>query len=169
MAENIVTKLRVDKTEFADPVANEAGLAAATWEEQPLTYREDVVEIVQSEPEEEELYSHENDAPEDVDYTGAGLAVTGSFIKATREQMVSMMGGATSGEGDNAKYGHPSKLLVLEKAIRFTCKDGSQVIIPRAKGYVLMNLNLSKGGLGKFPFRFRCMEASPDWPRDLLL
>lgn len=169
MSEKIVAKLRVDKTEFAAPISNQAGIATAIWEEQPLTYREDVVEIVQGEPEEEELYSHENDAPEDVDYTGSGLTATGSFIKATREQMVSMMGGSTSGEGDAAKYAHPSKLSVLEKAIRFTCKDGSQVIIPRAKGYVLMNLNLGKGGLGKFPFRFRCLEASPDWPRDLIL
>ncbi|HBX44477.1 MAG TPA: hypothetical protein DEG28_01090 [Porphyromonadaceae bacterium] len=169
MAEKTIAKLRVVETEFADPIANEAGIATAIWAKQPLTYREDAVEIVQGEPEEEPLYSHENDAPEDVDYAGTGVSATGSFIKATREQMVGLMGGSVVGEGEAAQYAHPASLLTLNKAIRFTCKDGSKVIIPNAKGYVLLNLNIGKGGLGKFPFRFNCQAASPDWKCDILL
>lgn len=168
MAEKIIAKLRVTKTEFADPIEAFDAVATATWTVQPLTYREDVVDIVEGDPEEDELYSHENDSPEDSDVVGAGVTAKGSFIKATRTQMVELMGGKTSGENENLKYQHAAKKVMLNKAIRFTCVDGTEVIIPNAKGYVLLNLAIGKGGLGKFPFSFKCLTASPTWDCDII-
>lgn len=169
MAENIIAKLRIQKTEFADPITTFDGVATADWAEQPLTYREDVVEIVEGEPEDDPLYSHENDAPEGDDIIGAGVTAKGTFIKATRTQMVALMGGITSGADATLKYQHPGKKVMLNKAIKFTCADGTAVIIPNAKGYVNLSLALGKGGVGKFPFSFKCLTASPTWNCDIIL
>lgn len=169
MAEKIIAKLRVKETHFADPILASAGVATAVWEEQPLTLRDDEVSIVEGEPEEEALYSHENDSPEDVDISGTGLTLVGSFIKATRAQMVALMGGSTAGVDPALVYEHPSKKLVLNKAIKFVCHDGSEVIIPNAKGSVALNMNVGKGGTAKYPFRFRALQAAPEWDCDIII
>lgn len=168
MAENILGKLRVKETHFAPPIAASADVATAVWEEQPLTLRDDEVSIVEGDPEEEELFSHENDAPEDIVITGSGLTVVGSFIKATRAQMVSLMGGAVTGIDPAQKFEHSATKAVVNKAIKFVCHDGSIVIVPNAKGYVNLNMNIGKGGLSKYPFRFRALKASADWDCDIL-
>ena len=169
MAEKIIAKLRVEKTEFADPITDFDGIASASWAAQPLTYREDAVEIVEGEPEEDELYSHENDAPEDSDVVGAGITAKGTFIKATRTQMVALMGGKTSGADETLQYQHAAKKVMLNKAIRFTCADGTKVVIPNAKGYVNLSLSIGKGGVAKFPFSFKCLTASPTWDCDIVM
>lgn len=173
MAEKLLAKLRVKKIEAADPIVAATGIAAAQWEAWPLTLRDDELLISEEEPEEEPLYSHENDAPEEVDVTGSGIRVTGAFIKATREQMVDLMGGETvvTGEGENeaTKYHHSASKVVLKKALKFTCHDGSEVIVPNASGYVNIGLNIGKGGRAAFPFNFRCLKASPTWDCDLVL
>lgn len=169
MAEKIIARLRVKETHFAPPISAEADIATAVWLEQPLTYRDDELIIAEEEPEEDMLYSHENDAPEDVEITGQGLTARGTFIKATREQMAELMGGTTSGTGDDVKYHRSTKKKVLETAIKYLCYDGTEVIIPRAKGTVQLNVSIGKGGLGRFPFKFNLQRASKDWDCDLIL
>ena len=154
---------------MADPIALESDIASALWEELPLTLRDDELTISEDDPEEDELMSHENDAPEDTDITGAGLRVKGTFIKASREQMVALMGGSVSGTGDDAKYAHSATKLVLKKSIKITCYDGTQIIIPSASGYVNLGLTIGRGGRAAFPFNFRCLKASPAWDCDILL
>ena len=83
--------------------------------------------------------------------------------------MAEAMGGTTSGADATLQYQHAAKKIMLNKAIRFTCADGTKVIIPNAKGYVLLNLNVGKGGVGKFPFSFKCLTASPTWNCDIIL
>lgn len=169
MAEKIIAKLRVKETFFADPLSAEAGIATATWVEQPLTLRDDELIIAEEDPEEDNLYSHENDSPEDMEVIGQGLTARGTFIKATRAQMVLLMGGTVSGADAEIKYAHTTQKLVLEKAIKLVCYDGTVVIIPRGKGYVNLNISLGKGGLGKFPFKFVLQRASSEWDCDILL
>lgn len=168
MAEKILGKIRVKEIYFAPPIAASADVATAVWEEQPLTLRDDEVSIVEGDPEEDELYSHENDAPEDIEITGTGLTVVGSFIKATRAQMAAMMGGAVTGVDPAQKYEHAATKVAVNKAMKFVCQDDSEVVVPNAKGYVNLNLNVGKGGLAKFPFRFRALKASADWDCDIL-
>lgn len=164
MAETLVAKLRVKEIYFADPISAAADVDTAVWEKQPLTLRDDEVSIVEGDPEEEFLYSHENDAPEDMDVTGAGLTLIGSFIKATREQLAGILGGVTVGDF----YEHSPSKLMIEKAVKYVCQDGSEVIVPRAKGYALLNMNLGKGGASKYPFRLRALKASPTWDCDIM-
>lgn len=169
MAEKLLAKMRVKKIEMASPITNYADIATASWVETPLTLRDDELRIYEEEPEEDELYSHENDAPEDTDVVGAGLRATGTFIKASRAEMVTLMGGATEGTGDDIKYVHSATKLVLKKALRCTMQDDSVVVIPNASGYVNMDLNIGKGGRAAFPFNFRLLKASPTWDADLVV
>jgi len=169
MAEKIIARLRVKETHFAPPISEETDVATAVWVEQPLTYRDDELIIAEEEPEETSLYSHENDPPEDIEIIGQGLIARGTFIKATREQMVLLMGGTTSGADAEMKYQHTTMKKVLETAIKFVCYDGTEVIIPRAKGSVNMSIALGKGGLGRFPFKFILQKASSDWDCDIML
>lgn len=169
MAEKLLAKMRVKKIEMANPITEYADIATASWVETPLTLRDDELRIYEEEPEEDELYSHENDAPEDTDVVGAGLRATGTFIKASRAEMVTLMGGTTEGTGDAIKYVHSATKLVLKKAFRFTMQDDSVVVAPNASGYVNMDLNIGKGGRAAFPFNFRLLKASPTWDADLVM
>ena len=155
MAERTVLKARNAGIDFAEPIANEAAIATTTWKEQPLTLRDDEVSIVEGEPETKEVFSHENDSPEDYDISGAGLTATGSFIKVDYAQMADLLGGIVSGTGADKRFLRSSKKVVINKAIRFRFKDGSSAILPNAKGYVLLNLNAGVDGVLKHPFSFK--------------
>jgi len=168
MAERTILKARIAGIDFADPITNEAGLATITWKEQPLTLRDDEVSIVEGEPETKEVFSHENDAPEDYDITGSGLTATGSFIKADYAQMAELFGGQVTGTGDSAKFVRSGKKTVINKAIRFRFKDGGSAILPNAKGYVLLNLNAGVDGILKHPFSFKSI-AQKDFDCDIVI
>lgn len=169
MAEKLLAKLRVQKMEMADPITAPGDVDTANWDDLPLTLRDDEIKVVEEDPEEDELFSHENDAPEDTDVVGQGLRLTGSFVKASRAQMVDLMGGETTGAAGAEKYHHSASKLVLKKAIKVTCHDGSVIIAPSVSGYVNLNANLGKGGRVSFPFNFRCLKAAPNWDCDLIL
>lgn len=168
MSERLILKARVDGIDFADVITSEAGIDTAQWEPQPVTLRDDEISIVEGDPEEDEVFSHENDAPEDYDISGTGISAVGSFIKATKEQMVALMGGKTSGDGDAKKFLHSSKKALLEKAIRFRLKGGGAIILPYAKGSVQFNSNNGYDGRLKFPFRFRALGQT-DFETDLII
>ncbi|MDN5291813.1 MAG: hypothetical protein PWQ06_2052 [Anaerophaga sp.] len=168
MAENVLLKARVAKIEFADPIASAADLDLASWEQQPLTLRDDEVTISEEDPEESEVFSHENDSAEDYDIVGSGLTASGSFIKATYDQLVELVGGTKEGTDPDYKFHKSARKLLLHKAIRFTLKSGGEIIIPNAKGYVNTNLSLGYGGVSKFPFRFKALVAAPDWDVDII-
>jgi len=168
MAEKILLKARVVGIDFADPITKAEEIATAVWKPQPVTLRDDEVSITEGEPTESEVFSHENDAPEDYDLQGSGLSMVGSFIKCNREQLVALMGGKTFGTGAAQKYLHSTKKLMLEKAIRLRLKNGGELIIPYAKGSVQLNSNNGADGLVKYPFRFRSL-AQPDFDCDLIM
>ena len=173
MAERIIAKARVAGIDFADVIAAAAGIPTAVWEEQPVTLRDDEVSIVEGDPTEDEIFSHENDAAEDYDASGTGISATGSFIKATYDQMAALMGGSVTGEGAAAQYFHSASKLILSKAIRFRLKNGGSVIIPNAKGFVQLNLNAGFDGVLKHPFRFKALASgikdANDKPVDLII
>lgn len=160
MAERIIMKARISGIDFADVITTAAGLDTASWEEQPLTLRDDEVSLVEADETESELLSHENDTPEDVDYSGGAITVTGAFIKQTYAQLVTTLGGTVTGTGETAKYMHAAKKLVLHKAVRFRLKAGGSIVIPNAKGVVKLNMNLGVAGVAKYPFRFRPLASA---------
>lgn len=159
MAERIILKARVAGVDFSDVITSAEGIETAVWVPQPLTLRDDEVSITEADPEESEIFSHENDAPEDYDISGSGLSAVGSFIKVSYEQMVELMGGSVAGADATAKYLHPSAKLVLNKAIRFRLKNGGSIIMPNAKGAVQFNSNNGYDGVMKFPFMFRALDS----------
>ncbi len=159
MAERIIGKVRIAGMDFADVIAASADIDTATWEEQPITLRDDEVSIIEADSTEEELFSHENDTPEDVDYYGGSTAIAGSFIKMSFAQLVATLGGSIDGTGETAKYMRSAKKLVLNKAVRFRLKNGGSIIIPNAKGVVLFHGNLGYGGVVKYPFKFRALAS----------
>lgn len=159
MAERILAKVRIAGIDFAPVITTEAGIATAVWEAQPVTLRGDEVSIIEADPTESEVQSHENDAPEDLEISGGGISLTGSFIKASHAQMVSLMGGSVSGTGETSRYLHPSSKLVLNKAVRLRLKQGGSVIVPNVKGSVQLNLNAGFDGVLKHPFKFRALAT----------
>ncbi len=164
MKEKLKARLRVKETYMGDPITDKTALGTHTWGDPlPVTLRDEEVVISEEDPEEDPVYSHENDSPEEVDFTGKGLKLAGTFIRATREQMAAMMGGSATD-----KYEHPSSKLKLTKAFKFVCYDGTEVIVPNADGYVNMNLSLGKGGISKFPFKFNLKRASDKWDCDIM-
>jgi hypothetical protein len=158
--ERLIVKARVAGVDFADVITSTDSLSKATWTAQPVNLRDDEVSITEGDPEETEIYSHENDAPEDYDVSGDGLSVVGSFIGASYAQMAALMGGDVVGEEGSKMYLHSSKKLILEKAVRFRMRDGGAFIIPYAKGSVQFNANVGKDGVLKFPFKFRALAQS---------
>ena len=159
MAEKILAKARVLTIEMADPISTEAGIATAQWVELPLTLRDDMVSILEGEPEESEVFSHEHDAPLDFDIAGTGMRLTGSFVDATRDQLVDLLDGSKVGD----KFRKSAKTLMLNKAFRLKLRQGGDIIIPNAKGTVRAELNVGYGGVTKFPFNFRLLQASSEW------
>ena len=166
--EKIILKARVAGVDFADVITSEAGVATAVWEEQPLTLKDDEISIVEADPTATEVYSHENDSPEDYDVMGTGLTAVGTFINATYAQMTALMGGSVSGTGAETLYLHPGTKPVLNKAIRYRLKVGGAIILPDAKGSVQFNGKLSADGLLKLPFKFRAL-VQPDFNTDLII
>lgn len=168
MAENIVLKARIAKMQMAEPITAAGDLAAVAWIDLPLTLRDDAVEIVEGEPEESEVFSHENDATEDYDIAGSGIKVSGSFIKIGYDQLVTLLGGAKVGASPNEKFHKSAKKLLLNKALRFELKNGDEIIIPNAKGYVNTLLSVGYGGVSKFPFKFTALPGSSTWDCDII-
>lgn len=167
--ENILLKTRVSKMEMADPIVSEAGLATAVWEALPITLRDDEILIADADAEETEVFSHENDAAEDYDIIGKGTNISGSFIKATRAQLVDLLGGESSGVDAAMKFQRSAKKILLNKALKFTLTNGGEIIVPNAKGYVNLNAGIGYTGKVKYPFKFKALVASAAWDCDLIL
>jgi len=157
MAEKIILKARIAGIDFAPVITSEAGISTAVWEAQPLTLKDDEVSVVEADPTESEVFSHENDSPEDYELTGTGLSCVGTFIKATIDQMADLLGGTVSGTGATTMYSHPGTKTMLNKAIRYRLKNGGAIIIPCAKGSVQFNAKFSADGLLKLPFKFKAL------------
>lgn len=168
MAEQILLKARVASISFAPPIVSAAALAAAVWVEQPLTLRDDEVSLMEEDPEESEVFSHENDAAEDYDIVGKGLTLKGSFIKASYDELITLLGGTKEGVDPNFTFHRSAKKVVMNKAIKITLKSGGTIIIPNAKGYVNMNLSVGFGGVSKYPFKFKALVAASDWDVDVI-
>ena len=164
MAEKVSSRLRVRKIEFADPIKNAAGYASAVWDPQPYVLADDEVVITQEDLEEDAVEVHNLDAPISVEYSGGKLSFSGSFTEASFEQLKKLIGDVAS---SGMALSKPAKAFTLQKAIRITDAQGNVILIPNAAGYVKLDLNFSKKGRAKFPFKFIAQAASDEWQVDL--
>lgn len=168
MAENILLKARIASMAMADPITSAAGLTSAVWSDLPLTLRDDELSIIDEDPDESEVFSHENDTAEDYDLIGKGTKVKGTFIKVGYDDLVSLLGGEKIGETGSEKFHRSASRSLVNKAFKFTLKDDSTIIVVNAKGMVQSSLGLGFGGVQKFPFNFSILPASSDWNVDLI-
>jgi len=167
MAEKTLLKVRCIGVDSADIITCAAEIAGANWKEQPLTLGDDELSITEGDVTEEEVFSHENDSPEDYQISGSGLTATGSFIKASYAQMKELLGGEISENGD--MFLKSSKKVLISKALRFRLKDGGSIIIPNAKGYVNLSANVgATDGMLKLPFSFKAL-AQEGFDCDMIL
>lgn len=159
-------RYKVGRLYTAQPITSEEGIATAVWEKCPFTLQEDIINIKNDDPEEDELYVHELDTPIEVDYEQKPTKVTGSFVKLTEDQLIEYFEGAKlkSGKGV-ALYG---KLKQLKLALKIESRSGNAFVIPNAQGFVTKDITIGKGGVAKFPFKFTATIASPEWPVDIL-
>lgn len=161
MAEVIKPKIRVLGIDFSDVITSVTALRAAVWTPQPLTLREDALTITPGDITETEIFSHENDDAEDYDAVGSGSTAGGSFINLKPDDLKELVGGVINGTGDEAIFLKSGKIQILEKAIRFRLKNGGAVVIPRARGYVNIDLNLgATDGRFKCPFVFKALAQA---------
>lgn len=152
-------RMRVAGTDFGPVITEKSNVSTTVWEEQPLTYREDEVSITEEEPQVDEVYSHENDDPEDTDVIAGKLLAKGTFINVTMDQLAELTGGTVEGSSPAAMYFSGADKKVLETAVRFRLKKGGAIIIPKAKGWVNTSavMNAEKG-LFRLPFHLECQS-----------
>jgi hypothetical protein len=168
MAENIFLKARVKSIAIADPITSAAGLDGATWTDLPLTLRDDELSIVDQDPNESEVFSHENDVAEDYDIVGTGTTIQGSFIKIGYDDLVTLLGGEKVGVTPDFKFHRSGQRALINKALKFTLKDDTTIVVVNAKGMVWANLNVGVGGVQKFPFKFKVLPGAADWNVDIV-
>lgn len=153
---------------MADVITEAGDLATATWTDLPLTLRDDEVSIIDQDPDESEVFSHENDTAEDYDIIGKGTTVQGSFIKIGYDELVTLLGGAKVGTSPNEKFHRSGQRVLFNKALKFTLKDNSAIIVVNAKGFVQSSLSIGYGGVQKFPFKFKALPGSTTWGVDII-
>ena len=168
MAEVIKPKSRSIGIDLAPVITSKNAIATTVWKEQPRTLRADALTISPGDVTEDEIYSHENDIAEDYDAIGTGRNASGSFIGMSADQLKDLVGGAVEGTGDAAMFLKTGKINILNTAIRFRLKDGSAIILPNARGYVDIDLNLgATDGRFKCPFKLQSL-AQADFDCDLI-
>lgn len=153
MAEKIKTRMRIARIYSSDAVdiKDEATAKAAVWVAEPLTLAEDELIIAESEATVEEIKSHELDTPVDIDIDPGSTEAGGSFIEMTKQQLANLIGGKATATAFSRALGKKR----IDKALLFTLKDGGAIVMPRAIGYALLNINLGRtGGRFKVPFKF---------------
>lgn len=159
-------KYKVARLYTAAPIASEDALATTQWKECPFTLRDDVITIKSDEPEADELYVHEQDAPIEVDYDAKPTTVTGSFVNLTADQLIEFFDGKKLTKGTGVAL--MGKLKKLNVALKIESRSGNSFIVPNAQGFIQKEIGIGKGGIAKFPFKFTATVASPTWPAEIL-
>jgi len=168
MAETIFLKARVKSIAMSTPINKADDVATAVWTDLPLTLRDDELSIVDQDPDESEVFSHENDVAEDYDIVGTGTTIQGSFIKIGYDDLVTLLGGTKVGTAPNAKFHRSGQRALFNKALKFTLKDDSTIIVVNVKGFIQSSLSVGFGGVQKFPFRFKVLPGAGDWNVDII-
>lgn len=168
MAENTLLKARIKSMAMAAPITSAGGLATADWVNLPLTLRDDEVSIIDQDPEESEVFSHENDVVEDYDIIGNGTTVQGSFIKIAYDSLVTLLGGEKVGTAPNEKFHRSGQRALFNKAIKFTLKDDSTIVLVNVKGIIQSSMSIGFGGVQKFPFRWKVLPGAANWNVDIV-
>lgn len=107
-----------------------------------VTYR-DTADLVQGDPEISEIFSEENDDPEEVIESKASKSVKWSIMNFDPDEMVKVLGGTSS----NGAWHSPTIMDPIEKSIEILSKKDVRIQIPRAKIMAKLNMQFRKKGV----------------------
>ena len=110
-----------------------------------VTYQ-DTAELVRDDPEITEIFSEENDEPEEVLETKGPARVRWSIMSVNPEDVVKVLGGTASGTGPWV-YESPTAKDPIEKSVEIITKTGLKIEIPRAKINAKENFQFRKKGV----------------------
>lgn len=107
-----------------------------------VTYQ-DTAELTQGDPELTEIFSEENDDPEEVIETKASKSVKWSIMNFDPDQMVRVLGGTSL----NGAWHAPTVMDPIEMSIEILSKNDYKIEIPRAKIVAKLNMQFRKKGV----------------------
>lgn len=110
-----------------------------------VTYQ-DTAELVREDPDITEIYSEENDEPEEVLETKGPLMLRFSIMNVAPEEAVRVLGGEVTGTSPKVYNGAVSK-DPIELSIEIKTKTGLKIEIPRAKITAKENFQFRKKGV----------------------
>ena len=106
-----------------------------------VTYQ-DTAELIRDDAEITEIYSEENDEPEEVVEVKGPARLKWSILNVNPSDVVRVLGGSVSGN----TYSSPLAKDPIEKSIEIITKTGLKISIPRAKIYAKENFQFRKIG-----------------------
>jgi len=110
-----------------------------------VTYQ-DTAEMVREDPEITEIYSEENDDPEEVLETRGPAIVRWSIMNVDPDEVVRVLGGEVTGTTDKV-YHSPVSKDPIELSLEIITKSGLKIEIPRAKINAKENFQFRKKGV----------------------
>ncbi len=110
-----------------------------------VTYQ-DTAELVREDPEITEIYSEENDEPEEVLETKGPALVRWSIMNVDPDEVVRVLGGEVTGTAPKV-YNSPVSKAPIELSIEIVTRSGLKIEIPRAKINAKENFQFRKKGV----------------------
>lgn len=138
--------LAVSSIEIGDIAA--AGGVATTFESVGVIYK-GTANLEQSEPENVEHECEELDEPIEVLAGAKKTTISWGIVDFTPANLVKLLGGTVTGEGDAAVWNAPSSSAVIEKSVKITPKRGSVITIVRMSLSSRITYALSKEGIAQ--------------------
>ena len=111
-----------------------------------VTYQ-DTAELVRDDPDITEIYSEENDEPEEVLETKGPARVRWSILNVKPSDVVKVLGGNVDESGETDVYESPLAKDPIEKSIEIVTKTGLKIEIRRSKIYAKENFQFRKKGV----------------------
>jgi hypothetical protein len=111
-----------------------------------VTYQ-DTAELVQDDPEITNIYSEENDEPEEVIETQGPKKLKWSIMNYDPDQLIRVLGGTSTGNSPNKVWSAPISKTPIELSIEILTKKGVLLQIPRAKITAKINFQFRKKGV----------------------
>ena len=111
-----------------------------------VTYQ-DTAELVQDEPEVTNIFSEENDEPEEVIETQGVKKLKWSIMNYDPDQLVRVLGGTATGNSPNKVWNSPVSKEPIEQSIEILTKYNYKIQIARAKITAKLNFQFRKKGV----------------------
>jgi hypothetical protein len=126
-------------------IANDGGMGQ-TLSILGVTYQ-DTAELVQDDPEITNIFSEENDEPEEVIEIAGAKKLKWSIMNYDPDQLKRVLGGTSTGNSPNKTWSAPISKDPIEMSIDILTKRNVSILIPRAKITAKLNFQFRKKGV----------------------